>query len=260
MQNKLVILVAMAIGYAFGWYQFSYSNDAISPTKNKAQESAFVDAAPEEKTQKQSINQSLAQVDSETISNTIDNLAKIENINYTDIAGLVLSPTVEKVSSIIDNMSESEIRLALSSVTTFGDEELSDIEDPSSFAKRLLTAALFKEDRASNSSTMGSIEFGTSVSSDNRVEEPETVFETNTEKLYASFSLKDPAEKVFVKWFQNAPYKVKLFNKYSIDKAQKNNYVWYKPEEWAPGLYTVEVYKIDSDLTVLASSSFRIDE
>lgn len=261
MNNALVILVALFIGYIFGWYQFSYSVEDV-PIVEQAQHSIPATEVVSENANAEQlgINQALAQIDETAISNAVDGLSNIESIDYTDLAGLVLSPTVERVSSIIDNMSESEVKLALLSVTAFGEQELESIDNPAHFATRLLTAALFKEDRASNASNLGSIDFGSQVESDNTIKEPATRFNAGMDKLYASFSLEEPVEQVFIKWFQNSPYKLKLFNKYTIDKSQSSNYVWYKPKAWNPGLYTVEVYAIDSDLTILASSSFQVSE
>ena len=256
MKAVFVVLIAIAIGYVLGWYQFSYSVDS--------EETIVSTVQPE---QQQQIDSSIisedsqvsAVLDQDTVSQAVDTISKIDNISYTDLTGLVLSPTVEKVTSIIDSMSEPEIRLALNSITAFGDEDLNKIKDPSLFAKRLLASALFKSDSEGENNIV-KVSFGTTVDSNNAVTDFATNFLPSVGKLYASFLLDTPADQVFIKWFQNTPYKLKLFNKYTINKDESHNYVWYSPKKWGAGLYTVEVYALDSELTKLAAGNFYIDE
>ena len=62
-----------------------------------------------------------------------------------------------------------------------------------------------------------------------------------------------------VKWYRVDDPKVYIFDKYDISKDKNNNFVWLeKPSGWNEGLYGVEIYSMEDNLSLMAYGEYSV--
>jgi len=260
MKHILIGLVCLAIGYGIGYLQFESGKPVVTPSSvfeqlNQHSNNGFGSKA--QAAQNQNNDEEADDTNNETLS-TLDKIRQIEGLRYTDFARLALSPTVEKVTEIIEDMSPGDLSLAINSLTGMDREEIQSLGDTHSFSKNLVKVVL-RNTRIDPTEGVVGVTFGTKTDSDNIVQDPQERFTASIDRIYASFALPTQShEKIMVKWFRVTPYSLQIMNRYRINPSKEYNFVWFRPSNWEPGLYAVEVFSMDSDLTLLASGSFEI--
>jgi len=201
----------------------------------------------------------------EKIRETTKIFAETESLDVTDLAAMSLSPSVEKAYDIIEKVNESELRNLISSMTQIEPRDLEAISDVKLFSKRLVETALLEKKPSQQSSPdqqeIVEVVFSTEVDGQNQPVDPKSAFENNVQRIYASFSFGDTptTERVFVKWYLQSPYKIKLFNKYSISRTSVHNFIWLRPPSWLPGQYSVELYTLEDNLKLVGSGDYVIN-
>ena len=277
--HTLLAAVCLVLGYGLGYWQYGTSTATVAnkPISAFEQFAALNDGDNNNNNDNDNDNdndkgsaqgnnngsehrQQSGAAAAQSTTGTLEKLSQLEGISYTDFARLSLSPTVDKVTDIIDSMSPGDLNLAINTLTGLDKDEIKELGDLSNFSKSLVQVVM-RNSSAEKTNKVASISFGTEANSDNSVTAPQDTFTNSTNRIYASFSLPQGAhEKIMVKWFRNSPYTLQIMNRYHINPHKEYNYVWFRPSSWAPGLYSVEVFAMNSDLTLLASGNFEITE
>jgi len=166
--------------------------------------------------------------------------------------------TLDFVGELLEQMNDREIIDAVSQLTELEAEDFQTIRDIRKHVHRLTEIALgpaLPEDSGG-----APVTFGRSVDPEGRTVLESSAFHDRVRAIYAVFPT-DPLmdDAVYVKWHRiGAPEPLHL-DRYSVDPARDQNYVWLEPGDgWDEGPYQVEVYAGDEELTPLASGRFDI--
>ena len=260
MKHLLFGVVCGGIGFFMGFLLFDNRQESDQATAN------FTASAFEQFTQ-QNGGGSTATAETTSVdslpgdgdSNPFSTLTNLEGVSYTDIARLALSPTVDKVNDIIDGMQDSELVLAINSLTGMDNETIQSLGDPRVFSKKLI-GVVMRNTPAPAPNAQGVVSFGLEANAENQIVNPQNTFGAGQNRIYAGFSSEGiPPETIMVKWFRVSPYRLQIINRYAINPDTRHNFVWFQ-NEWEAGLYAVELYSMQDGLTLLASGSFEIVE
>ena len=103
--------------------------------------------------------------------------------------------------------------------------------------------------------------FAEKVDSNNAAQNPSKRFTPSRKRIYAVFQLPPEVDdgRIFIKWFRQSPYDVRLYNSYSITPQAEHQYVWLNPkDDWQEGRYVVQVLRLDDNLSLLAEGYFDV--
>ncbi len=87
-------------------------------------------------------------------------------------------------------------------------------------------------------------------------------FPIDQKRIYAHFTYHNlPHDQVLVKWSESAENgEVLLFKRYPLITSNQHHYVWFdKDAPWDPGVYRVEIFSADADLTALAAGTYTVN-
>jgi hypothetical protein len=168
----------------------------------------------------------------------------------------------EVVEVVIQAMSHRELRSALTSLTDLTDEDLDEIRDLHTFARRISEVAMdgIMSSGGPEDITMAGVEFSRSVDELNTSGQREDRFATD-ERIYAVFPSEEyRGGEIFVKWYRADDPKILLFERMPIQEGSESNYVWLEPDgEWPEGEYKVEFYSADEEMAKVAVGRYQID-
>jgi hypothetical protein len=165
---------------------------------------------------------------------------------------------------VIEEMPENEIESILASITKLRVEELRDVGDLRVFADRFAEIAMNGMVTGSEAAPVGvdTVEFGTAASRQDGPMGPADDFSSDEERIYAVFpTSRYDKNWVMVRWWRSDGPEVFLLQRYRVNTGDPYSYVWLKrPQGWDPGIYEVEVYAADQELTPLAWGQYSISE
>lgn len=249
----LITVTLTTCSYLLGKYQFS-ENNKLSPkfqdkqcesTKKTTHEEEWIDI-PIKKTN---------QLKTSKIINTRKNIESLVSQKPTISS---VDTNIEKYSQLIDKTDAEEIDFYLNQF--FSHDELQNLDDKNVFAKRLLQ----EYSGARNNTAVfshGEISFSL------KPEYPDVALNNfnviKNQDIYAHLqsngSIEDSGE-IFIRWLRQSDNKILLFKRKRINLNSQRNWISLVPlTGWEEGAYTVTAYIFESDLKVIAQSSYTID-
>lgn len=179
---------------------------------------------------------------------------------------LLRSPTDpgHAVSQMIDGMSDAERLTAITSFTNLRSEDLDDVRDVRSYARRLAAIAMdgVLLDRQPPAGTTPAVLFADQVDELGFPTDVGQSFGTGEQsRIYALFPSEDYAnDQVLVKWFREGDPELLLFARYPIEPGAPLSHVWMQREAgWEEGPYVVEFYDPSEPLERIAAGRYVVD-
>jgi len=168
----------------------------------------------------------------------------------------------EVLEVVIDSMSDRELRLALTSLTNFSEEQLDGVRDMREFTRRVAEVAVdnIYNSAASVSESAVEVQFSREVDERNAPVAPQERFSVDG-RIYATFPMDEYGEdEVFVKWYRADDPEILLFDQYKIQSDADYSFVWLEQEGgWAEGEYVTEFYSTrDEQMKQIARGAFQI--
>lgn len=185
-----------------------------------------------------------------------------ENLELLDslrLSNNQLSSVVDKamISKKISSMSESDVKSKLE--TLFKPEHLNNIEDPKAFAEKLTDIAL--ENESSENETLLDVRISVSGDSGYIESDSSPLKVSQYRRLYANILSSQAIGQALVKWKDLSNDELIYFKGLSFGKADNLQHVWTIPKGgWKPGSYSVSLYSIEQNLTLIAVKQFNISD
>ncbi|MAI80743.1 MAG: hypothetical protein CL917_17515 [Deltaproteobacteria bacterium] len=170
------------------------------------------------------------------------------------------NPT-QVVDTVINGMTDDEITVTLSSLTSLKTEDLKDVNDLQQYAKRM--AELAVNDLVGNpverDPLLPEIFFSQEPDPDSAVQNKQTSFD-GSKRIHAILPMDNyQGDEVFVKWTNVADPEVMLFDSYPIRADADYNWVYLEPNDgWSAGEYSVDFYSSDEYMTPLGGGNYQI--
>jgi hypothetical protein len=182
------------------------------------------------------------------------------------------------VQTLLDDMSDAELRSTLSELTNLDAGDLAGIRNVREYSERLAAIAMKGVITAPEPEPEGQSAPVSEVTFSSAVDEygaPVAVAErfdgTPRDRIYAHFPTERySGDRVLVKWFREGqprllvqemlgPPRMLLFGRYRVNRGDSISYVWLARERaWEPGRYRVELYDPSEPLEKLAAGRFEI--
>ena len=167
------------------------------------------------------------------------------------------------VGSVIDGMNEDEITVILSSLTSLDRENLDEVNDLPTYAKRLAELALndLSSEVDYNDPNLRDIYFSLEPDPETAIEEQRDRFGAEKTRMHAILPMNGyDRDSVFVKWTSNSDQQVMLFDRYPIRQSEDYNWVYLEPNNgWEKGGYTVSFISDDEEMTLLGTGDFIVE-
>jgi len=169
------------------------------------------------------------------------------------------------VENMIDGMSDAELITAITSYTNLRSEDLADVRDLRSYARRLSAIAMdgVLAPAQPASTDTAAVLFADHVDPEGFPDEVWQNFGTDGERpIYALFPSADyTKDQVLVKWFREGDPELLLFARYPVDPGAPLSHVWMQRQAgWTEGPYVVEFYDPSESLEKIASGRYVIDD
>ena len=179
------------------------------------------------------------------------------------------------VRDVLAQMSDGEVRAAITQLTRLRPSDLEGIRDVRDYAQRLAGIAMngVLRSQAPESTPVSSVLFSPSLTELGAPAEMSARFEGGPDdRIYAVFPTEGyTSDQVLVKWFRDGepeplsfqllggPPRLLVFGRYPVRPGDPLNHVWLsRSERWEPGTYVVEFYDPAEPLAKLASGRFTI--
>jgi hypothetical protein len=221
-------------------------------TSDKAQPPRVDDRLREFLTDSESINFTLAA--------RVGSLEKLmESLRAQDVSASQLA------SSLTDGLDDDQLHDVLSTLAGVDRYHLREIEDVHDFAARLMTAALeglFEPVDEDKAGAGGNVLFSTerNVAEPSRV--ADTVFSSDIDEIHALIPVGDLENtQTVLKWIRLDPPTVVAFRRLGLLSAGEAYFAYgiRRRDALEPGRYRVEVFRINDELTPIASGSYAIE-
>ncbi|QIC71751.1 MULTISPECIES: hypothetical protein [Acinetobacter] len=208
----------------------------------------------------QEINQKKSSLNNQWIS---DDSALI-NFQFSQVIdqqkGYILpTTTTANVRQVIQKMPEEEVEKYLK--RAFPKVDITNIEDKKKLSERLLEE-LSNNDIKSLTKLNGQLTISTTSKYPIQNKDVEKIYKN--QQIFAHYDLKgrfDRSDQVFVKWTNQNTGEILLFTPQNVNKDAEQNWVSYSPTEgWQPGIYNIEYFQFNSDLTPIAKTSYTINQ
>lgn len=193
--------------------------------------------------------------------NNINNKEKQQNFN--ELKNYAKQESVKSfIHNKFDNLADYEVVDFLKNYIHISDADIPKGVSAVDFAGRLGEIFTNGVDKPINNTGINiePVEFDVATNSDFQAATPTQEFKTSDNKIYASFNTENYQEdKVMVKWYRVDDPKVYIFDKYDISNDKNNNFVWLeKPSGWNEGLYGVEIYSMEDNLSLMAYGEYSV--
>jgi len=192
-------------------------------------------------------------------------LSELEDENSELLESLRLSNSqlasvVDKavIAKKISSMTDADVKSKLEKL--FKSDHLKDIENPKAFAEKLTDIAL--EDK-SNENEHQEFDVRISVSGNSGyIESNDSPLKVSQHRrLYANILSSQAIGQALVKWKDLSNDELIYFKGLTFGRADNLQYVWTIPNGgWKPGKYSVSLYSIDQNLSLISIKYFTIME
>ncbi len=179
--------------------------------------------------------------------------------------------------TLLDEMSDDELRFALHELTNLDSRDLREIRDVREYSQRLAAIAMSGLVTAPEpeSEPVAEVMFSKAVDASGAPVEVADRFDGGAgERIYAHFATDGyEGDRVLVKWFREGGLqsvydellgrspRMLVFRRYAVQRGDAISYVWASRERnWAPGRYRVEFYDPSEPLHKLAAGNFVISK
>jgi len=123
------------------------------------------------------------------------------------------------------------------------------------------SAGLITPSPSDPSAETGKISFDSVVDADNASSYPRETFNSDDNRIYASFSTGDyEGDVIIAKWVDLKNENIMLFKQFPIVPEMDNNFVYLEKDNgWQPGEYAIEIYGLNEDIPLISSGKFRVN-